>query len=66
MRCPWHGWEFDILTGQSLYNPHRVRVRRYVGSVERSDAIDTDADAPRIETFAVSVEQHWVMLHLDR
>src|SRR5690606_38390105 len=22
LRCPWHGWEFDILTGQSVFNPH--------------------------------------------
>ncbi|MEZ4520052.1 MAG: Rieske (2Fe-2S) protein [Thermomicrobiales bacterium] len=25
--CPWHGWEFEISTGQSVFNPHRVRVR---------------------------------------
>ena len=66
VRCPWHGWEFDILTGRSLYNPHRVRVRRYEVSVERGDATNTGADDPRIETFAVSVEQDWVMLHLER
>ena len=66
VRCPWHGWEFDILTGRSLYNPHRVRVRRYEVSVERGDATNTGADDSRIETFAVSVEQDWVMLHLER
>ena len=27
LRCPWHGWEFDITTGQSVVNPHRLRVR---------------------------------------
>lgn len=26
--CPWHGWEFDLLTGTALADP-RVRVRRY-------------------------------------
>jgi nitrite reductase (NADH) small subunit len=26
--CPWHGWEFDLLTGKALADP-RVRVRRY-------------------------------------
>lgn len=20
LRCPWHGWEFDIVTGKGLYN----------------------------------------------
>ncbi|MGC4106852.1 MAG: Rieske 2Fe-2S domain-containing protein [Thermomicrobiales bacterium] len=26
--CPWHGWEFDLLTGKGLADS-RVRVRRY-------------------------------------
>ena len=29
IRCPWHGWEFDMRTGRSWFDPHRVRVRRY-------------------------------------
>jgi nitrite reductase/ring-hydroxylating ferredoxin subunit len=29
LRCPWHGWEFDLRTGQSWFDPRRVRVRRY-------------------------------------
>jgi nitrite reductase/ring-hydroxylating ferredoxin subunit len=28
VRCPWHQWEFDITTGQSLARPHK-RVRTY-------------------------------------
>lgn len=28
LTCPWHGWEFDIKTGQSYFNP-RLRARRY-------------------------------------
>lgn len=31
--CPWHGWEFDVKTGQSYFNP-RLKARRY--SVETS------------------------------
>src|SRR5690242_17908379 len=34
LRCPWHGWEFDLLTGRSLFNPHKVRVRTYEVTVE--------------------------------
>jgi 3-phenylpropionate/trans-cinnamate dioxygenase ferredoxin subunit len=34
IRCPWHGWEFDIKTGQSWIDPARVRVRRYPVAVE--------------------------------
>ena len=22
LRCPWHGWEFDITTGSSLFKPN--------------------------------------------
>ena len=28
LRCAWHGWEFDIRTGQSLVDP-AVRARTY-------------------------------------
>ena len=34
LRCPWHGWEFDILDGRSVFNPHRVRARSYEVLVE--------------------------------
>lgn len=28
VRCPWHGWEFDIKTGKSLFD-EKVRARSY-------------------------------------
>ncbi len=28
VRCPWHNWEFDIITGRALFNPNR-RVKTY-------------------------------------
>jgi 3-phenylpropionate/trans-cinnamate dioxygenase ferredoxin subunit len=58
LRCPWHGWEFEIATGRSVFNPHKVRVRTYEVTVESSD------DTERVETFPVSVEQDMVVLHL--
>jgi hypothetical protein len=27
LRCPWHGWEFDIRTGQSYCDPKKFRTR---------------------------------------
>jgi nitrite reductase/ring-hydroxylating ferredoxin subunit len=33
LRCPWHGWEFDILTGESITTP-TIRVKRFEVSVE--------------------------------
>ena len=29
LRCPWHGWEFDLATGRSLLEPRRVGLRTY-------------------------------------
>lgn len=28
LRCPWHGWEFDLLTGQHLVD-EKVKLRGY-------------------------------------
>jgi nitrite reductase/ring-hydroxylating ferredoxin subunit len=29
LRCPWHGWEFDVTDGRSLHDPVKERVRAY-------------------------------------
>lgn len=29
IRCPWHGWEFDVKTGRSIFNPREVRTATY-------------------------------------
>lgn len=62
IKCPWHGWEFDIRTGRSVFNPHRVRVRSYEVTVEQADALT--ADDPSVETFDVTVEDGLVVLHV--
>ena len=59
LRCPWHGWEFDITTGRSIYNPHKMRVRSYDVTVE-NDITDVES----VETFDVSVEDGWIVLHI--
>ena len=28
LRCPWHEWEYDIKTGESVFDP-KVRVATY-------------------------------------
>ena len=31
--CPWHGWEYDLATGESWWDPVKSRVRSYPVSV---------------------------------
>ena len=45
IRCPWHGWEFDLRTGQSWCEPGRVRVRRYDVSIQPGEALVAEATA---------------------
>lgn len=61
LRCPWHGWEFDILTGRSIFNPHRTRVKAYDVTVESGPSEPEDES---VETFDVRVEDGWVILHV--
>jgi nitrite reductase/ring-hydroxylating ferredoxin subunit len=60
IRCPWHGWEFDVRTGKSWCDPSRVRARQFAVSVAPGAAL---VDGPYVaETFAVSVEDDYVVL----
>jgi len=63
LRCPWHGWEFDITTGRSIFNPHRMRVRTYEVTVESVDEDSGGDENERVETYPVTVEDGLVILH---
>src|SRR3712207_6412774 len=52
LRCPWHGWEFDLTTGRSVFDPRRTRVRAYPVEVQTLQA----------ETYPVEVERGLVVL----
>jgi nitrite reductase/ring-hydroxylating ferredoxin subunit len=39
VQCPWHGWEYDIRTGQSYFDS---RVRPYPVDVENGAAVSRD------------------------
>ncbi len=65
--CPWHGWEFEIASGRSIFNPHRVRVRRYDVTVDHSlgDGLwYEDDEDPTVPTYDVSIEDGWVVVHV--
>ena len=62
LRCPWHGWEFDIKTGQSWCHPENVKARTYKVEVVLGEAL---AKGPFMaETVPVSVEQQYVMVEM--
>jgi nitrite reductase/ring-hydroxylating ferredoxin subunit len=67
LRCPWHGWEFDLRTGRSWFDPSRTRVRRY--DVTIADSGEPRADG-RIqgpytaETYPVQQEQARLVIDL--
>jgi len=58
IRCPWHGWEFDIKTGRSIFNPHSMRIPSYPVTVERL----SEVEEPQVETFPVDVDKAWIWI----
>lgn len=62
VRCPWHGWEFDIKTGQSYCDPASVRARSYDAKVEPGAEL---AKGPYVaETFPVALEEDYVVVEV--
>lgn len=60
LRCPWHGWEFDIRTGRSRAEPARVRAKTYDVEVKSgAELIDGPYQA---ETIVVSIEQDYIVV----
>ena len=60
--CPWHGWEFDITTGQSYFDPTGVRVRPYPVEVEDGQAVISEVEGGEASytpgEYAVYAQQH--------
>lgn len=62
VRCPWHGWEFDIRTGKSWCDPARTRVKSYDVAVETGARL---VEGPyQAEVYKVSVEDRYVVLEV--
>jgi 3-phenylpropionate/trans-cinnamate dioxygenase ferredoxin subunit len=53
IRCPWHGWEFEIRTGRSWFDPDRTRVRSY--RARRSEQPPPDAERYPARLWGASV-----------
>ena len=62
IRCPWHGWEFDIRTGQSYCDPETIRTRTYDVSIETGTGV---VQGPYVaETVPVTVEEQYVVVEV--
>ena len=62
LRCPWHGWEFDIRTGQSWCDPQSTRARQFQVTVETGAKL---VKGPYVaETFPVSVEEEYLVVEV--
>jgi nitrite reductase/ring-hydroxylating ferredoxin subunit len=60
LRCPWHCWEFDIRTGQSLCDPNSVQARAFDVAVEPGKAL---VEGPFVaESVQVTVEENYVVV----
>lgn len=59
IRCPWHAWEFDITTGRSIFNPHKVRTKSYEVSIGAKPSENEEPDSS-IESFEVDVTDETV------
>jgi len=40
LTCPWHGWEFDIESGRTIFDP-AVRVKIYEAGIEKGEIVLT-------------------------
>jgi nitrite reductase/ring-hydroxylating ferredoxin subunit len=73
--CPWHGWEYDLDSGQSFMGTVAPGVRSYGVELSPGESVIEDAAArpgaparrvpgPYVaETFDVNVEDEYVVLH---
>jgi nitrite reductase/ring-hydroxylating ferredoxin subunit len=56
VRCPWHLWEFDILTGRAIGDPVKDRVKTWKVTVEPLER--------SVPTYPVTVEAGLLVVHV--
>jgi nitrite reductase/ring-hydroxylating ferredoxin subunit len=72
LTCPWHGWEFDLETGQSYWNPAGLRARPMPVEVEHGAQVVAElADGTAVQlvkgpyvaqTYQVTVESDYLVV----
>ena len=70
IRCPWHGYEFDITDGEFIIESSKIRSMTYDVSVESPDDLEELLECefgetdPKAETYPVSVEEQLVVVEV--
>lgn len=60
LQCPWHGWEYDLRTGQSWCDPKSIQARAFSVTIEQGCGL---AKGPFVaETFPVAVEDQYIVI----
>jgi nitrite reductase/ring-hydroxylating ferredoxin subunit len=71
--CPWHGWEYDLATGQSFLGPSDPGVKSYGVALELGGVLVAEMEDQQVklvpgpytaETFEVKVEDDYVVLEV--
>jgi nitrite reductase/ring-hydroxylating ferredoxin subunit len=62
LRCPWHGWEFEIATGQSYCDPKNMRIRQF--EVVVAPGVELVKGPYVAENFPVAVEEDYLVVEI--
>jgi nitrite reductase/ring-hydroxylating ferredoxin subunit len=62
VRCPWHGWDFDLRTGESWFDPTNTKLRKYAAGV--TSGAELVKGPYKAETFKVSTEEDYLVVEL--
>lgn len=66
IRCPWHGWEFDLKNGQSCIEPDHTRVRTYKVTVEGTNRDSSPVEGPyKAETYPVTIDDQYIFVEIS-
>jgi len=62
LKCPWHGWEYDVRTGQSWSDPKSTRTRAYSAEAVAGGEL---VKGPYVaDTVPVEVDGNYVVVTL--
>jgi 3-phenylpropionate/trans-cinnamate dioxygenase ferredoxin subunit len=65
VRCPWHGWEYELATGRSWFDPAHNRVKNYDVSVAQGGELLERTPGPyTAETVQISIEADYIVVEM--